>query len=57
MPLFWIVHRVDGEPRVYIKEASAGLYARLEGAMAGILNPVDVVISLERRWFLCYGFA
>jgi hypothetical protein len=23
MPLFWIVHRVNGEPRVYITEASS----------------------------------
>ena len=43
MPLFWIVHRVNGEPRVYITEASSPMYARLEGAKAGILNPADFV--------------
>lgn len=43
MPLFWIVHRVNGEPRVYIKEASAPIYARLAGAMAGVLDPRDFV--------------
>ena len=43
MPLFWIVHRVNGEPRVYITEASSPIYARLEGAKAGILNPADFV--------------
>lgn len=43
MPLFWIVHRVNGEPRVYIKEASAPLYARLAGSMDGILDPADFV--------------
>jgi hypothetical protein len=41
MPLFWIVHRVAGEPRVYITEASAEIYSRLAGAIAGILNPAD----------------
>ena len=43
MPLFWIVHRVNGEPRVYITEENSPMYARLEGAKAGILNPADFV--------------
>jgi len=43
MPLFWIVHRVNGEPRVYITEASSPMYARLAGAKAGILNAADFV--------------
>jgi len=40
MPLFWIVHRVNGEPRVYITEASSPIYARLEGAKAGIARKI-----------------
>lgn len=43
MPSYWIVHEIDGIPRVYIQEASAPIYARLAGSMAGILDPADFV--------------
>lgn len=35
MPLFWIVHEVEREPRVFIGEGGALVYARLEAARAG----------------------
>lgn len=43
MALYWIVHEIKGEKRVYIADASAGIYARLHGAIAGVLDPADFV--------------
>ena len=36
MPLFWIVHDVDGVRRVFIQEASWPIYARLKASFAGL---------------------
>jgi hypothetical protein len=30
MLLFWLVHEIDGEPRVMIREAGAEIFARLD---------------------------
>jgi hypothetical protein len=35
MPLFWIVHEIDGERRVFIQEAGALIFARLHAGIAG----------------------
>lgn len=35
MPLFWIVHEIDGKPLVWIQRAPALVYARLAASMAG----------------------
>ena len=35
IPLFWIVHDVDGARHVFIQEASALIYARLRASFAG----------------------
>ncbi len=33
--LYWLVHRVDGEPRVRIEEAQSLMFARLKANIAG----------------------
>ena len=35
MPLFWIVHDVDGARRVFVQEGSALIFARLRASFAG----------------------
>ena len=35
MALFWIVHEIDGERRIFIQEAHALIFARLKAAIAG----------------------
>jgi hypothetical protein len=35
MPLFWIVHEIDGERRIFIQEAHALIFARIKASMAG----------------------
>jgi hypothetical protein len=35
MPLFWLVHEIDGKRRVFIQEAGALIFARLHAAIAG----------------------
>ena len=36
MPLFWIVHEIDGERRVSIQEGSTLNFARLDAAITGL---------------------
>lgn len=43
MPLFWIVHEIDGKPTVFIQDASTLLYARLAAARAGFDAPANFV--------------
>ena len=35
MPLFWIVHIIDGAPSIRIEEASAKVTARMKALLAG----------------------
>ena len=35
MALFWIVHEIDRERRIFIQEAHALIFARLKAAIAG----------------------
>ena len=35
MPLYWIVHEMEGEPYVFVQEASSLIYARMEAQKAG----------------------
>jgi hypothetical protein len=35
MPVFWIVHEVDGEPCVFVQEASSLIYARMQALQTG----------------------
>lgn len=35
MPLFWIVHEIDGKRRIFIQAASTLIYARLWASTAG----------------------
>jgi hypothetical protein len=35
MALFWIVHEIDGERRIFIQEACALITARIKAAIAG----------------------
>ena len=42
MALFWIVHEIDGERRVFIQEGSALIFARLDAAIAGFDDGVFV---------------
>ena len=35
MPLFWIVHEVDGKRCTFIQEAHALIFARLRASVAG----------------------
>ena len=35
MPLFWLVHEIGGERRVFIQEAGSLIFARLHAAIAG----------------------
>ena len=32
MPLFWLVHEIDGERRVFIQEAGAPITARIKAS-------------------------
>ena len=36
MPLFWLVHEIDGKRRVVIQEASTLNFARLDAAITGL---------------------
>ena len=36
MPLFWMVHEIDGERRVSIQEGSTLNFARLDAVIAGV---------------------
>ena len=40
--LFWIVHEIDGERRIFIQEAHALIFARLKAAIAGFDDGVFV---------------
>ena len=42
MPLFWIVHEIDGERRIFIQEAGALITARIKAAIAGFDDGVFV---------------
>ena len=42
MPLFWIVHEIDGERRIFIQEAGALIFARLKASIAGFDDGVFV---------------
>ena len=35
MPLFWIVHEIDGKRRIFIQDASALITARIKASIAG----------------------
>jgi hypothetical protein len=35
MPLFWIVHRIDGQPCVRIQEGGAQIFAQLNAMIDG----------------------
>jgi len=35
MPLFWIVHEIDGKRRIWIQEAGALITARIKASIAG----------------------
>ena len=35
MPLFWIVHEIDGKRRIFIQEAGALITARIKASIAG----------------------
>ena len=35
MALFWIVHEIDGERRIFIQKAGALIFARLKASIAG----------------------
>ena len=35
MPLFWLVHDLNGERRIFIQEAGALIFARLKASIAG----------------------
>ena len=42
MPLFWLVHEIDGERCIFIQEAGALIIARLKAAIAGFDDGVFV---------------
>jgi hypothetical protein len=35
VPLYWIVHEMEGKPCVFVQEASSLIYARMEAQKAG----------------------
>jgi hypothetical protein len=35
MPLFWLVHEIDGKRRIFIQEAGALIFARIRAGIAG----------------------
>ena len=49
MPLFWIVHTVDGVPRVFIQEANTGIFARITASIAGHRGTYSVMHELDER--------
>ena len=49
MPLFWIVHDIDGERRVMIREAGAMIFARLEASMAKLGGKFIEAHQLDER--------
>lgn len=36
MPLFFIIHRIEGKERIWLQEASYGIFARMKAALAGL---------------------
>jgi hypothetical protein len=34
--LYWLVHRIDGEPKVYVQESSSLIEARLKAGLVGV---------------------
>jgi len=51
MPLYWIVHELDGERRVLIQEGGALIFARLNAMMDGFggdfveAHPLDAKLA------------
>jgi hypothetical protein len=47
--LFWIVHTVNGAPRVFIQEANAAIVARMQASIAGHQGKFSVMHELDER--------
>ena len=48
MPLFWIVHDMNGERRVRIQEAGALIFARLHAAIGGFKGEFVEAHALDK---------
>lgn len=47
MPLFWIVHQVDGAPSVFLEEAGDQITARLKALLAGHVGEFAEIHALD----------
>jgi hypothetical protein len=49
MPLWWIVHEIDGERRIFIQKADGLIFARLYAAVAGFVRRGAQIWRGDRR--------
>jgi hypothetical protein len=49
VPLCWIVHELDGEPSVFVEEASSLIYARMKANSAGHAGKFIEAHELDQR--------
>jgi hypothetical protein len=48
VPFYWIVHEMEGEPCVFVQEASSLIYARMEAQKAGCNGKFIEAHELDR---------
>ena len=49
MPLFWIVHELDGKRRIFIVQAGAPITARIKASIAGFDGTFVEAHMLDER--------
>ena len=49
MPLFWLVHEIDGKRRVFVQEAGALIFARLHASIAGFKGEFVETHTLDAK--------
>ena len=49
MALFWLVHEIDGPPRVFVAEGNEMIFARLRASMAGFAGTFVEAHRLDDR--------
>ena len=49
MPMFWIVHRVDDAPTVFLQNADAAVFARLKAAITGFPGTFVEIHALDQK--------
>lgn len=49
MPLFWIVHDIDGKKVVWIQDAGDKIFARMKAGLAGLTGDFVEIHELDEK--------